>query len=203
MIRNQIEAEDYHQSRVLYELCSIIINTLQFPPLPFYIPTPYSYSSAAAATSSSSASTSSPSSSSLPPYKRQPWWTTLSTSSEDSPAAFASLFLCISLALMLFGSVTFLIGFLLLPWITLLVVVLYVAALVSNLSVLGRLIFLVPPRFTRMSHVSLSLLWIPIRSYPSLAFSYFILFYFFLAFKFCLNLNRFIGCQHVVDPSDN
>jgi len=115
------------QSKVLYELCSMIIHTLKFPlPSPLYTPHPYSSTSIASSSSSS---------------KRQPWWTTtLSTSPKDSPAAFASLFLGICLALMLFGSVTFLIGLLLLPWITLLVLVFYVAAFVSNLSLLGRFI---------------------------------------------------------------
>ncbi|XP_027351170.1 uncharacterized protein LOC113862279 [Abrus precatorius] len=112
---HEIEGED-HQSRVLYELCSVIIHTLKFPPLPFPFPTSYPYSSTATASSSSS----------LPHPKRQPWWTTLE-SSHDSTAAFASLFLGISLALMLFGSVTFLGGLLLLPWVTLLVLVFYVA----------------------------------------------------------------------------
>ncbi|KEH21983.1 transmembrane protein, putative [Medicago truncatula] len=122
--------EDDQQSKVLYELCSMIIHTLKFPlPSPRYS-TQHPYSSTSIASSSSSSSS-----------KRQPWWTTtLSTSPKDSPAAFASLFFGICVALMLFGSVTFLIGLLLLPWITLLVLVFYVAAFVSNLSLLGRFI---------------------------------------------------------------
>ncbi|XP_061354181.1 uncharacterized protein LOC133298823 isoform X2 [Gastrolobium bilobum] len=89
IMRHQPEDED-PQLRVLYELCSIIIHTLKFPPLPFPFTTPYPYSSSDATASSSSDATAS--SSSMPPSKRQPWWTTL-TPSQDSPATFASLFL--------------------------------------------------------------------------------------------------------------
>ncbi|KAG4915473.1 hypothetical protein JHK87_053030 [Glycine soja] len=124
-MRRQVDAED-HQLRVLYELCSLIIHTLKFPPLPYPFPTSYPCSSSRA-------------SSSLSQSRRHHWWTTLATS-QDSPAAFASLFLGMSLSLMLLGAVTFLVGLLLLPWVTLLVLVFYVAALVSNLSVLGRFI---------------------------------------------------------------
>jgi hypothetical protein len=55
-----------------------------------------------------------------------------------SPVGFASLMLGISLALMLCGSVTFFIGFLLMPWVLGLVMVFYVAGIVSSLSMLGR-----------------------------------------------------------------
>ncbi|KAK7368420.1 hypothetical protein VNO80_10445 [Phaseolus coccineus] len=55
-----------------------------------------------------------------------------------TPAGFASLLLGISVALMLCGSVTFFIGFMLMPWVLGLVMVFYVAAVVSALSVLGR-----------------------------------------------------------------
>lgn len=122
-----IQQEEDQQSKFLYELCSMIINALNLPPLPFSFSTPYpSYSPTSAFSSSS---------------KRQPWWmTVLSKFPYDSPAAFASLFLCICLALMLFGSVVFLTGLLLLPWITVLVVVFYAAAFVSNVSFMGRFV---------------------------------------------------------------
>ncbi|XP_030542123.1 uncharacterized protein LOC115749438 isoform X1 [Rhodamnia argentea] len=55
-----------------------------------------------------------------------------------TPAGFASLMLGLSLALMLCGSVTFFIGFVLMPWVLGLVMVLYVVGIVSALSVLGR-----------------------------------------------------------------
>lgn len=125
-MRQQEEAED-NQSRVLYELCSMIIHTLKFPPLPFPFPTPHPYPNSSAPSSSSS----------LPPLKRQqPWWWTSFT----SPASFATLFLGISFSLMLLGSVIFLVGLLLLPWVTLLVLLFYVAAFVSNLFLLVRFI---------------------------------------------------------------
>lgn len=50
----------------------------------------------------------------------------------------ASLMLGISLALMLCGSVTFFIGFMLLPWVIGLVMVFYFVGLVTSISVLGR-----------------------------------------------------------------
>ncbi|XP_042375597.1 uncharacterized protein LOC121969523 [Zingiber officinale] len=55
-----------------------------------------------------------------------------------SPAGFASLLLGASLALMLCGSVTFVIGFMLMPWVIGLVMVLYFAGILSNLSAGGR-----------------------------------------------------------------
>ncbi|XP_058093172.1 uncharacterized protein LOC131239470 [Magnolia sinica] len=57
-----------------------------------------------------------------------------------SPAGFASLLLGISLALMLCGSITFFVGFILMPWVFGFVMVFYLVGLVSNLSVLGRAI---------------------------------------------------------------
>ncbi|KAL5860711.1 hypothetical protein ACOSQ4_002007 [Xanthoceras sorbifolium] len=52
--------------------------------------------------------------------------------SQVSPAAFASLLLRISLVLMLFGSISFVIGFVLMPWIIGLVFLFYFAGLVSS-----------------------------------------------------------------------
>ncbi|KAK7400031.1 hypothetical protein VNO78_11229 [Psophocarpus tetragonolobus] len=65
-----------------------------------------------------------------PPARRSP--------PQITPAGFASLLLGISVALMLCGSVTFFIGFMLMPWVLGLVMLFYVAAVVSSLSVLGR-----------------------------------------------------------------
>uniref|UniRef100_A0A9I9DRH6 Transmembrane protein n=1 Tax=Cucumis melo TaxID=3656 RepID=A0A9I9DRH6_CUCME len=59
-------------------------------------------------------------------------------SSQMTPAGFAALLLGISLALMLCGSVTFFLGFMLMPWILVLVMIFYVVGIVSSLSVLGR-----------------------------------------------------------------
>jgi hypothetical protein len=55
-----------------------------------------------------------------------------------SPAAFGSLFIGISVALMLFGSLTFFIGFILMPLVIGLVLLFYFAGFVSSLSELGR-----------------------------------------------------------------
>ncbi|CAK9171938.1 unnamed protein product [Ilex paraguariensis] len=57
-----------------------------------------------------------------------------------TPAGFASLLLGISLALMLCGSVTFFLGFILMPWVLGLVMVFYFIGIVSTLSMLGRAI---------------------------------------------------------------
>lgn len=55
-----------------------------------------------------------------------------------TPAALVSLLLGMSLALMLCGSVTFVIGFMLMPWVLGLVMVFYFVGIVSSLSGFGR-----------------------------------------------------------------
>lgn len=55
-----------------------------------------------------------------------------------SPAGFAWLMLGTSVSLMLGGSVTFFLGFMLMPWLLCLVMVLYVAGIVSAVSMLCR-----------------------------------------------------------------
>ncbi|KAK9117577.1 hypothetical protein Sjap_016524 [Stephania japonica] len=105
-------SRDHHQqSRVLYDLCCLLLDVL-----------PCSSSSAAS-----------------PPPRRS-----------TSPAAFASLLLGVSLALMLCGSVTFLIGFMLMPWVLGMLTVFYLVGVVSNLSGLGRAI-LWPPTGKEMT----------------------------------------------------
>ncbi|KAI4336565.1 hypothetical protein L6164_015077 [Bauhinia variegata] len=99
------------QSRVFYELSALVYNILQSPP------TPISLSGRPPAT---------------PPSRRSP------STAQISPAGFASLLLGISLALMLCGSVTFFIGFILMPWVLGLFMVFYVAGILSTLSMLGR-----------------------------------------------------------------
>ncbi|XP_022960441.1 uncharacterized protein LOC111461173 [Cucurbita moschata] len=59
-------------------------------------------------------------------------------SSQMTSAGFASLLLGISLALMLCGSVTFFLGFILMPWILVFAMIFYVVGIVSSLSMLGR-----------------------------------------------------------------
>ncbi|KAL6994490.1 hypothetical protein U1Q18_012594 [Sarracenia purpurea var. burkii] len=76
-----------------------------------------------------------------PPFPN-PLGSSLSLSSRaphvSSPSAFASLFLGISLSLMLFGALTFLIGLLLMHWVVGLVLLFYFAGVFSNLSEFGR-----------------------------------------------------------------
>lgn len=102
------------QSRVLYELSTLLLSFLR-PPPPL------------------SVSVSTPSPPAPAPRRRPP---------EISPSGFASLLLGISLALMLCGSVTFVIGFILMPWVLGLAMIFYFVGLVSNLSGLGRAILL-------------------------------------------------------------
>ncbi|KAF8018407.1 hypothetical protein BT93_H3329 [Corymbia citriodora subsp. variegata] len=109
-----------HQSRTFYELSALVLNLLRSPPTPVSFPDQSPAAAAAAAPSSSRRSTS------------------VAPVTQITPAGFASLMLGVSLALMLCGSVTFFIGFMLMPWVLGLVMFLYVAGIVSSLSVLGR-----------------------------------------------------------------
>ncbi|KAL5724871.1 hypothetical protein ACHQM5_008080 [Ranunculus cassubicifolius] len=111
MMRNEDQ-----QSRLLYELCTLVLSILKSPQFPFNSTTVSSSSS-----------------------RRRPQRQIQSTP-QVSPAGFASLLLGVSLALMLCGSVTFVIGFLLMPWVLGLIMVLYFVGIVSNLSLLGRAI---------------------------------------------------------------
>lgn len=97
------------QSRALYDLSALVLNLIRSPPTPL----PFSHN--------------------VPPgaSRRSP-------PPQISPAGFASLLLGISLALMLCGSVTFFIGFVLMPWVLGLVMLFYVAGILSSLSVFGR-----------------------------------------------------------------
>ncbi|ONI29945.1 hypothetical protein PRUPE_1G223700 [Prunus persica] len=115
MMRRQDQQDQ--QSRVFYELSALVLNLLRSPP------TPIQFSDHSPVVPSSS-----PSSSRRPP----------AAATQISPAGFASLMLGISMALMLCGSVTFFIGFILMPWVLGLVMVFYVAGIVSSLSVLGK-----------------------------------------------------------------
>ncbi|XP_062105418.1 uncharacterized protein LOC133817049 [Humulus lupulus] len=110
--------QHHHQSRVFYELSSMIFHILKSPPLS----NPFANRQVGTTSFSSSSSS------------RQ-----ASTFSQvSSPTAFASLFLGISLALMLFGSVTFVIGFFLMPLVMGLVLLFYAVEILFNLSELGR-----------------------------------------------------------------
>ncbi|PON50699.1 Transmembrane protein [Parasponia andersonii] len=116
MMRGQQNHHRHHhqQSGLLYELSALVLNILRSPPSPI----PFSDQS-----------------SPVSPVRRSP------AATQISPAGFASLLLGVSLALMLCGSVTFFIGFILMPWVLGLVMVFYVAGIVSSLSMLGRSIF--------------------------------------------------------------
>lgn len=102
------------QSKVFYELSSLILNLIRNPPVMNHYSDDVSMS------------------------RRQ---TRQAPLSQITPAGFASLLLGISLALMLCGSITFLLGFLLMPWVFGLVMLFYVAGIVSSLSMIGRAIF--------------------------------------------------------------
>ncbi|XVF43683.1 hypothetical protein PTKIN_Ptkin02bG0060200 [Pterospermum kingtungense] len=99
------------QSRVFYELSSLVLNLMRSPPMPF--------------------------SDQSPEPVRRPHPPPSSTTT-ISPSGFAWLMLGISLSLMLCGSVTFFIGFMLMPWVIGLVMFFYVAGIVSAISMLGR-----------------------------------------------------------------
>lgn len=110
-MRNQQQDQ---MSRALNELSLLVLNMIRSPP------SPIGFSDA---TSSSSRS-------------RSPAFP-----SQITPAGFASMLLGMSLALMLCGSVTFFIGFMLMPWVFGLAMVFYVVGFVSTISVLGRALF--------------------------------------------------------------
>ena len=114
------EEEDDPQVRVLHELSSMILHILNTPPL---ITLPFTALEI-------------PSSSINP------------TSWRVSPVMFAALFLGISVALMLFGSIIFVIGLILLPWIIALSLIFYFAGIFSTLLGFGHafLCWAVSPR---------------------------------------------------------
>ncbi|KAJ0771775.1 hypothetical protein HanPI659440_Chr07g0272901 [Helianthus annuus] len=99
------------QSQALYQLFSMIVNILGSPPLPIPFPLPAAFSGGTAVASSSSA-----------------------PSPQVSPVGFAALFIWISMALMLFGSTIIVIGFMLMPLVIGLVMLFYLARLVSSLT---------------------------------------------------------------------
>ncbi|XP_072972574.1 uncharacterized protein [Typha angustifolia] len=98
------------QSRLIYELCALLFTILRSP-------------------------TESPPPLPPPPGRRS---RSSMRASHVSPAGFASLLLGVSLALMLCGSVTFVVGFILMPWVIGLVMFFYFVGIVSYLSGMGR-----------------------------------------------------------------
>ncbi|URE45088.1 hypothetical protein MUK42_04699 [Musa troglodytarum] len=107
---------DDQPSRLFYELCALLLAVLRTPHL-------------ALPPSDADASPPAP----APTRQARP-------RARMSPAGLASLLLGASLALMLCGSVTFVIGFIMMPWVVGLVVLFYFVGVVSNLSGLGRAI---------------------------------------------------------------
>nr|VDC97675.1 unnamed protein product [Brassica oleracea] len=119
-------------SRAFYDLSALVLSLLRSPPMPISLPDHFPDSPMMRSRSPSMA--------------------------HISPSGFASLLLGISVALMLCGSVTFFIGFLLLPWVLALIVVLYVAGIVSAISMAGRSILSYvltpPPSFSSRKGIS-------------------------------------------------
>ncbi|XP_015076962.1 uncharacterized protein LOC107020938 isoform X2 [Solanum pennellii] len=122
MMRSQQD----QQSKLLYELSTLIFNILRSPTTPFEF------------------------SDQSPVIQRSTQLPTVRPMQQITPAGFASLLLGISMALMLCGSVTFFIGFFMMPWIIVFVMVLYLAGIVSVLSMIGRAIFC--PMSSSQSH---------------------------------------------------
>ncbi|CAN1794501.1 hypothetical protein LINPERHAP1_LOCUS20319 [Linum perenne] len=121
--QHQHQQQDQY-SRVFFELSTLVFNLLRSPP------TPIPFADQLDATPPLAVS---PSSSSSSVRRRR--------SAQITPAGFASLLLGVSLAMMLCGSVTFFIGFMLMPWVLGLVMVFYVAGILSMISMLGRSLF--------------------------------------------------------------
>ncbi|KAK4706543.1 hypothetical protein R3W88_033896 [Solanum pinnatisectum] len=107
------------QSKVLEHLSSLILNIIRSPltPIEFY------------------------DDSSMSPSSSGRRMAVAGSMQQITSAGFASLLLGISFALMLCGSVTFFIGFLMMPWVLALVMLFYVAGIVYSLTMIGRAIF--------------------------------------------------------------
>ncbi|XP_022134096.1 uncharacterized protein LOC111006451 [Momordica charantia] len=102
-------------SRASYQLSSMIVDVLRIPPFPIPI------------LASSLTAGSFPSKHSL-----------LALTSSASPAVFASLFIAISMALILFGTIALMIGFLLVPLLITVLLLFYFFNVVSILSNFAR-----------------------------------------------------------------
>lgn len=103
--------DDAHPNLIL-ELCSLVFTLLRFPHLVAAGPSSFPPSPSHCRISPTAARP-------MPPM---------------TPAAFASLLLGASLALMVCGSVTFVIGFILMPWVLGIVMVFYFLGIVSNIT---------------------------------------------------------------------
>ncbi|XP_021888232.1 uncharacterized protein LOC110807417 [Carica papaya] len=124
--RVTMRAAEDQQWGVFYELCYLIIQILKSPPRRTHLEFSPTYSFA----SSSSSSRHLQAHPGLPVS-----WPRVSL------VDLALLLLGISVALMVFGSVAFAIGFVLLPWVLGLVIFFYFVGFMSSLSHLSRSIF--------------------------------------------------------------
>lgn len=119
---------DEESSRAFYDLSALVLSLLRSPPMPISLPDHFPDSPVV--------------------RSRRPRFSSSLSMAHISPSGFAWLLLGVSVALMLCGSVTFFIGFLLLPWVLALIVVFYVVGIVSAISMAGRSILcyvLAPP----------------------------------------------------------
>lgn len=105
------------QSKVLYELSDLVLNILRCPPSTLQF---------------SDHSPAMPS-----PLSRRPSGAVMP---QITPMELMLLLFGISMALMLCGSVTFFLGFFLMPWVIGLVIVLYFVGIISSLTMLARAI---------------------------------------------------------------
>ncbi|KAL3656013.1 hypothetical protein CASFOL_000409 [Castilleja foliolosa] len=105
------QQQNDYQSKILYELSALVFNILRSPPPSIDFPDQ------------------------APSQRREGL-----SFQQITPAGFASLLLGISLSLMLCGSVTFFLGFILMPWVLGLVIFFYFVGIISSISMIGRAI---------------------------------------------------------------
>ncbi|KAK6116607.1 hypothetical protein DH2020_049713 [Rehmannia glutinosa] len=110
-MRSQQQNQQDYGSKSLYELSALVLNIIRPPPPPIDF-------------------------SDDTPRRRRSG----PSFQQITPAGFASLLLGTSLTLMLCGSVTFFIGFVMMPWVLGLVMFLYFVGVVSSISMIGRAI---------------------------------------------------------------
>ncbi|KAL7135112.1 hypothetical protein ABFS83_11G071200 [Erythranthe nasuta] len=116
--QQQNNHQDYQQSsKIFYELSALVLNIMRSPPLSIDF------------------------SDQTPAIQRRGREVGGASFQQITPAGFASLLLGVSLSLMLCGSVTFFLGFILMPWVLGLVVFLYFVGIISSVSMIGRSIF--------------------------------------------------------------
>lgn len=108
MTRPQNQQE--HRSKALHDLSALVLNIIRNPPPPQEFPDH------------------------VPTARRRSG----PSFQQITPAGFASLLLGISLSLMLCGSLTFFIGFVLMPWVLGLVIFFYFVGVVSSISMIGK-----------------------------------------------------------------